>query len=48
MNDVDKQIHKFCLRCGRRLKTEESKLKGYGPICEKKAKNDKQNRLFML
>lgn len=30
------QIHEHCIRCGRKLKSEEAKKLGYGPICWKK------------
>lgn len=26
-----------CNRCGRALKTEKSRLEGYGPVCKRKA-----------
>ena len=29
----------YCLRCGRRLKTEEAKIRGYGNICFEKIKS---------
>ena len=29
-----------CIRCGRKLKSEESKRIGYGPTCNKKRLND--------
>lgn len=34
----------FCILCGRRLKSEESKIRGYGETCYKKALRHK--RLF--
>lgn len=30
------KIYYKCLRCGRKLKTEEARHKGYGAVCEKK------------
>ena len=38
--------YKYCLRCGRVLKSPESRIKGYGTICEKKLKNPVKSRLF--
>jgi len=37
--NTQKKIHKYCLRCGRALKSEENKERGYGPVCWKKLKN---------
>ena len=34
------QLYKYCLRCGRRLKTETARLRGYGTICAEKAKQE--------
>lgn len=31
--------YKYCLRCGRRLKTEEARILGYGRICAERVKN---------
>ena len=47
-NVDDAKDYGFCLRCGRRLRTKEARQKGYGAVCEKKLKIDKQKRLFML
>lgn len=46
--DEEEQIeHSFCLRCGRPLKSMETRLRGYGNICYKKMrKNDASYRLF--
>jgi hypothetical protein len=38
--------YQFCLRCGRRLKSPETRLKGYGLVCEKKIKQQHKNKLF--
>lgn len=38
--------HEYCLRCGRKLKSEEARMKGYGPICERKMKHNTKKRLF--
>ena len=38
-----------CLRCGRKLKTEEAKEKGFGKICWEKYRNDiSYKELFTL
>ncbi len=34
-------IYKFCLRCGRRLKTLENQQRGMGKTCWEKAKTEK-------
>ena len=37
----------YCKRCGRKLKSEEAKARGYGLICFKKAQKEKsQKKLF--
>lgn len=38
--------HDKCLRCGRKLKTEEARKIGYGKICLEKVKKQKAKRLF--
>lgn len=38
--------HEFCLRCGRKLKNKEARMKGYGAVCEKKMKHEMRRRLF--
>ena len=35
-----------CLRCGRKLKSEESKMRGYGKICEQKMQSQSDFALF--
>ena len=40
-------LYKNCLRCGRKLKTLESKEKGFGKICfEKWQEEIKSKKLF--
>lgn len=34
--------YEFCLRCGRKLKSIEARKIGYGKVCEKKAKRERQ------
>ena len=36
----------YCLRCGRKLKNPEARIKGYGMVCEKKMMVKQKNRLF--
>lgn len=33
---MKEKYHKVCLRCGRKLKSEESRKLGYGAVCYKK------------
>lgn len=39
-------MFKYCLRCGRKLKTTEAQERGYGDICWSKHLIDKQAKLF--
>ena len=43
---IKKKEHTKCVRCGRRLKSQEAKERGYGTICWKKHLTDKQTTLF--
>ena len=45
MEDKKKDYNK-CLRCGRKLKTDEARKIGYGKICFEKMKKEKKQRLF--
>lgn len=38
--------HEYCLRCGRKLKNPEARIKGYGITCEQKLKHSMTRRLF--
>lgn len=38
--------HEYCLRCGRKLKSAEARIKGYGTICERKIKHSQKKKLF--
>ena len=40
------QEKKYCLRCGRELKSEESKKTGFGPSCLKKHLAEKRGGLL--
>ena len=42
----DVKEHEYCMRCGRRLKNIDARIKGYGIVCEKKIQNDNKRRLF--
>jgi len=42
----DKKDYNKCLRCGRKLKTEEARKIGYGKICLEKIQKEKKGRLF--
>ena len=42
----EKKEHEYCLRCGRKLKNAEARLKGYGIVCEKKMKREQKKKLF--
>lgn len=41
MNNIKETNYKrYCIRCGRELKTWKSMQKGFGPVCEKKYLED--------
>ena len=40
--------YEYCLRCGRKLKSEKTRKLGYGDICFKKMKTQHKHRLFTL
>ena len=42
----EKKIYPVCKRCGRKLKTDEARERGFGPVCLLKAKTEKRNPLF--
>ena len=42
VNQIDvKDLKGYCLICGRKLTSEESKRKGMGGVCERKAKRQR-------
>ena len=43
---IQPKEYEYCLRCGRKLKKEEARKIGYGPVCEKKAKKLHNKKLF--
>lgn len=38
--------YEYCLRCGRKLKSVETRRKGYGIVCEKKMRVEHRKKLF--
>ena len=38
--------YKYCLRCGRKLKNQEARQRGYGSICYEKQKLNNHKKLF--
>lgn len=44
--DIMDKEYKVCLRCGRKLKTEQTRLIGMGKVCLEKSKAEKHKRLF--
>ena len=45
-NTNPKTDYSKCKRCGRRLKTDEARERGYGTVCWKKHLQDNQQSLF--
>lgn len=45
-NNLPHKEYEYCLRCGRKLKSEESRIIGYGKICLEKAKRKNKTTLF--
>lgn len=41
---MEYQEIKLCRRCGRRLKTDEAKERGYGKICWKKSRTSAEKK----
>ena len=46
MSESKPKEYDRCLRCGRKLKSKENRLRGYGKICYKKQKMSKNTLLF--
>jgi hypothetical protein len=42
----EKKIYPVCKRCGRKLKTDEARERGFGPVCLLKMQTEKRNPLF--
>lgn len=39
-NSLPVKQYKYCLRCGRKLKSTQARELGYGQVCYKKIKNE--------
>ena len=44
----DGRYYKFCLRCGKRLKTPENQARGMGKTCWEKSQRDKEKHLSLF
>ena len=42
----EEKEYKYCLRCGRKLKTLDARMRGMGKICAEKSKHETRRRLF--
>ena len=42
---IDRE-YEYCLRCGRKLKSDKARQQGYGQVCLRKIKIKQKNRLF--
>ena len=45
---MNRKEHEYCLRCGRKLKSEKSRMIGYGAVCESKMRSEKSRQLFKV
>jgi hypothetical protein len=43
---MEKKIYPVCKRCGRKLRTDEARERGYGPVCLLKMQTEKRHPLF--
>lgn len=41
------KMYIYCLRCGKRLKTSESRVLGYGPVCYEKHKKETHSKTLL-
>ena len=46
-NHTEEKEYEYCLRCGRKLKSDKTRKQGYGDICLKKMRTKQTNRLFI-
>ena len=48
ITSIEQKQYTHCLRCGRKLRTEQAKCLGYGPVCWRKTqeKSKKYRKLF--
>lgn len=44
--DTANKEYQYCLRCGRKLKNVEARIRGMGKICAEKSKQENRRRLF--
>ena len=42
----EKKIYPVCKRCGRKLKTDEARERGFGPVCLLKLQTNDKHPLF--
>ena len=47
-DEVKIKEYEICKRCGRKLRSKESKILGYGPNCYKKYLKEASPQLFKL
>jgi hypothetical protein len=40
-------IYKYCRRCGKRLKGEENRARGFGPVCFEKTKREQSRGVLV-
>ena len=40
--------YEYCLRCGRKLRSDKTRHQGYGDTCLKKMRSKQKNRLFTI
>lgn len=45
---TDQKEYEYCLRCGRKLKNPEARIRGFGIICEKKVHKKGSKPLFNM
>lgn len=48
LNMTKEKEYEYCLRCGRKLKSDKTRKNGYGDICFRKMKTKQKNRLFNI
>lgn len=45
---MENMYYNHCLRCGRKLQSEESRQRGYGDICYEKSQNTENTQKIRL
>ena len=43
---MEKKVYPVCKRCGRKLTTDETRERGFGPTCWLKVQTEKKHPLF--